>query len=555
MSMGVVRQADRRCGMEESESWLGCFRKRMAGSMRKCQGLGGDRVETGSPSEPRWATWVAIGLWISVLPALGAAGALDLDFETGSGADDIIRALAREPSGSLLVGGSFRRFNTNTCHGLVRLDVHGVMAGAFVPNSDGLVNAIQVLANGQILAGGNFSMMEDVSLRHLARLEPDGRVDPAFTPLFGDSDSVWALAVQRDGRILVGGDLTELNHRPMGGLVRLLATGLQDPEFAVQETAGGMVSVVVLQPDQRILVGGNFESMGSTRQRGLIRLQPDGTPDSGFAAELEGSWTEVATIVVQPDDKILIGGRFERVHGKQRHGIARLHSTGALDESFATSGGLAQPYDQVRAMGLSTAGRVWIGGSFHDFEGSALGNFVRLLPDGSLDPEFRPCGGVNGSVEAVVVEPDGRAVVAGDFGSVNHLWRGGIARVSIGAEAGGEPPCSLQIHNTGHSLRLVVLSEPGQVMALRASTDLILWDEWVESRWASTPFELSLPTMALGSRHFFSPAPSRIQNAELDLSSRSAVGPGDGVGRSGRCVGGHSFLRPVPQRLENGVTQ
>src|SRR5438093_1224674 len=99
--------------------------------------------------------------------------------------------------------------------------------------------------------------------------------------------------------------------------------------------ANGVVRVVVVQPDGKILIGGDFTTLSPnggaavTRNR-IARLNPDGTLDA-FNPNANGT---VYAIAVQADGKILAGGLFTSIGGQTRNRIARLNSDGTLETAF-----------------------------------------------------------------------------------------------------------------------------------------------------------------------------------------------------------------------------
>src|SRR5438105_4383909 len=77
----------------------------------------------------------------------------------------------------------------------------------FDPNANGNVSSIAVQADGKILIGGDFTTVLGVARNRIARLNPDGTLD-AFNP--NANGGVNAIAVQADGKILAGGNFTTI---------------------------------------------------------------------------------------------------------------------------------------------------------------------------------------------------------------------------------------------------------------------------------------------------------------------------------------------------------
>src|ERR1700682_3610762 len=89
--------------------------------------------------------------------------------------------------------------------------------------------------------------------------------------------------------------------------------------------ANGIVSVVVVQPDGKILIGGSFTTVLGVTRNGIARLNTDGTLDIAFDPNANGG--SVEAIAVQADGKILVGGIFSPIGGQTRQNIARLDAT------------------------------------------------------------------------------------------------------------------------------------------------------------------------------------------------------------------------------------
>lgn len=129
---------------------------------------------------------------------------------------------------------------------------------------------INVLAptDQKILVGGPFTITYNSVSRPRLRLLNNGDLDPAFQTSSGfSSGEVQSLAVQNDGKIIVGGTFPSFNGQPRSGIVRLDSTGALDLGFTVVGTGfnnGSNVYAICLQPDGKILVGGSFNTYDGT---------------------------------------------------------------------------------------------------------------------------------------------------------------------------------------------------------------------------------------------------------------------------------------------------
>jgi hypothetical protein len=200
-------------------------------------------------------------------------------------------------------------------------------------------------------------------------------------------------------------------------------------------------------------------------------LNRDGSVDAGFDPGTDALSGEVFTIALQADGHVIVGGEFDVEEGRGGPGIARLGLDGRLDDSFdpgtGTRGGT------VFAAAIQADGRVLIGGSFSSIDGVARNNIARLGVDGRIDATFDPGGGTDAPVGAIVLQPDGNAVIGGRFASVDGLLRPRVARVF-----GGQAAPALSIARSGAD---VVVSWPatGSPVQLYRTPDPFAPGIWV----------------------------------------------------------------------------
>jgi uncharacterized delta-60 repeat protein len=200
-------------------------------------------------------------------------------------------------------------------------------------------------------------------------------------------------------------------------LVPLLVTAKVRGQSALDgfdPNANGTVGVVIVQPDGKILIGGDFTSLtpngGATVTRNRIaRLNPDGTLDTAFNPNANGT---VYAIAVQTDGKILVGGSFSgagSIGGQTRNRIARLEAVTGTADSFDPNAN-----DIVQSIALQADGKILVGGAFNGANsiGGQTRNYIARLDasTGSAD-SFNP--NANSGVDSIVVQPDGKILVGG----------------------------------------------------------------------------------------------------------------------------------------------
>jgi uncharacterized delta-60 repeat protein len=301
-------------------------------------------------------------------------GSLDESFTaTAAG---FVHALALQPDAKLLVAGEFTKINGKSCHRIARLNPEGLLDDSFTLSA-GVgqdIRAVLVQPDGHILVGGHFNSVAGRKQNGVARFNSDGSRDGTFRPGIGTTAFVWSLAMQPDGKVLAVGSFENFNRKPCRHLVRLEADGAVDTSFNTGSGADGTVFAVALQADGKIVVGGDFNRINQVERNRIARLNPDGSVDRSFNPGA-GPNTGIRCLALQPDGKILIGGVFTSVDGVARNRIARLKPDGGLDPGFDPGEGASEV---VRWVVPQVDGKVVIVGGFSSFDGSPCVRLARL---------------------------------------------------------------------------------------------------------------------------------------------------------------------------------
>jgi len=316
---------------------------------------------------------------------LNADGTLDTTFTTGTGANNIVLSVMVQANGQIFVGGSFTTWNGVTVNGIARLNSDGTIDPSFTTTGTGPAGRPRTFleqGGGKVLVGGDFEFWNGVLVNGLVRLNADGTIDPSFTAS-GASDSTYALVRQSDGKILVGGEFSQWNGVAVGHLVRLSADGTLDTTFTTGTGADSSVPTIALQADGKILVGGYFANWNGVAAGRIVRLNADGTLDTTFTTGT-GADGGISTVVVQADGRILVGGYLTTWNTAAVGRIVRLNADGTLDTTFTTGPG-ANSY--VYPVLVQSDGKIVIGGGFTTWDTTnVVGRIVRLngtAPSGS----------------------------------------------------------------------------------------------------------------------------------------------------------------------------
>lgn len=364
------------------------------------------------------------GVKVSSLLAPGTLQPLDAQI------DGYVYALAVQPDGSTIVAGNFSSVLGSPRKYLARLKPDGTLDANFDPRTNNGVNSVAVQVDGKILIAGYFTevvphgAVDPVARQYIARLNADGTLDTGFDP---NADSyTYSLAIQPDGKILIAGEFTALqpngtsNSTPRRHIARLNADGRLDAGF--DPNADGSVTCLAVQADGKIVLGGAFTNVSpngaafaSGRAR-LARVNADGSLDGGFNPQINDV---VNCLALQPDGRVIIGGDFTFVQGTgpgaagARVHIARLNADGTLDIGFNPTAN-----QTLFSIALQANGQILIAGNFNALQPNAGAlvsrrSIARLNTDGTVDLDFDPSA--NDSVYAIAHQADGNILIGGEF--------------------------------------------------------------------------------------------------------------------------------------------
>jgi hypothetical protein len=160
----------------------------------------------------------------------------------------------------------------------------------------------------------------------------------------GTAGDVRSLAVQGDGRILLGGYFSRVSGTAVNAMARLDRDGRVDPSFAAvgtdPEAPRNNVSSLAVEPGGAVLALGTFPILDASGQAQVARFATDGSFDSlldlGTGPVLNSTWClncpgYLSSIAEFPDGSLLLGGSFTEFNGIPRAGLVRLHGDGAVN--------------------------------------------------------------------------------------------------------------------------------------------------------------------------------------------------------------------------------
>jgi uncharacterized delta-60 repeat protein len=356
---------------------------------------------------------------------LNPDGSYDPSFRASG---SVIRAIAVQSDGKILIGVDVVNSSGVIRRGITRLNASGSLDTTFNPGTGAseAVKTIAVQSDGKILIGGNFTTFNGTPNAYLLRLNTDGSIDSSFNVGTGTQNTVSNIALQPDGKILVAGNFTAFNGIIRYGIARLDANGALDNSFSPFFDVAQSISGLRIQPDGKIITHGNFTLL--TARQGIVRLNTDGTSDTAFNVGVGTGPTGVTFGDILPNGKVAVSGNFSNYNGVQRQGIALLNTDGTLDNSFSPRFGI---YGTIYDLTKQSDGKIIIGGDFDRISSAVRKNIARLNADGTVDTNFNVgTGAENGVVNSVFVENNSKILIGGNFSIYNGTTRQSIARLN-----------------------------------------------------------------------------------------------------------------------------
>lgn len=312
-----------------------------------------------------------------------------------------IAATLTQPDGKIIIGGNFEAVDGVRRLALARINADGSLDKAFNSGvgltdtypeggeAPPFVSHLLATPTGQVVVIGSFTAFNGVARHNMLRLQANGALDAGFNAPadLANFDRVDSAALQPDGRLLLA------LPGPTGNtLVRLNADGTRDSGFAPPGVESA--DALIVQPDGRILVGGST----------VMRPLATGTVDPTFTVIIptgDYGGSGVSALALEPGGKVMVGGPFTALNYVAAPHLARINGNGSIDASFNVGTGPGDPevgsHDPFDPSGLATnvtevdldaAGRVVVSGNFTTFNGAARKQVVRLDASGSVDPGF-----------------------------------------------------------------------------------------------------------------------------------------------------------------------
>ena len=368
--------------------------------------------------------------------------------------------------GSFYAAGQISSANGTVQSGLFHVLSSGSLDTAtFLPQGiDNIVYSLAVQSDGKIVIGGSFQRVGGAVHPYIARLNADGSLDATYTAVA--NGTVNAVALQSNGQAIIGGTFGTIDGTNQADIARLNTNGSIDSTFvAGSGFSGGQVEALAIQSNGQIVAGGYFTAYNGTSSgvNRLARINTNGSLDTTFAGNFgSGANNDILAVILDASGNILIGGDFTSISGTTENRIARITSTGALDTTFVTGTGANNTVRTILLQGTN----LLVGGSFGQFSGTSVPDFCRLGSTGTLDGTFTPSAPA-GNVYALAQQGvTNDILIGGSFNQVGGTTRQGFARLT--AAGALDTTMSFTLHSAFYNISAAVPLANGQVLVAGA---------------------------------------------------------------------------------------
>lgn len=367
-------------------------------------------------------------------------------FYNGIRANNLVFGSGLQSDGKIIITGAFTTYNSTNVNSIARLNSNLTLdttfdaSGAMPITQD--AHDFEIQTDDRIVLVGFIDGFSGVmGCSGVARLLPNGDYDSSFNSggagVSGLNKAVYNVSIQEDGKIIIAGYFNAYNGITRKSVARLNADGTLDHTFEVGSSLNPYAYLYsAIQPDGKIILAGFFPG-------NIVRVHTDGSYDTTFSSGTGinygsyGDW-ESAKVILQPDGKVILFGRFNAYNGVAANNILRLNTDGSIDTSFNAGTGFN---DIVRTVSITPDGKLFVGGNFTVFNGVAVNKIVRLNANGQLDNTFITGTGPSsgGGIWTSTLQPNGKLIIGGYFNSFNGQYAGNITRLvpSTGVQSRG----------------------------------------------------------------------------------------------------------------------
>jgi len=326
-------------------------------------------------------------------------------FDGGNG----IKVTTLQNDGKIIVWGYFTSYSWISSNYIVRLNSDGSRDNTFnIWNGFNLdVDSIVIQNDGKLIVWGYFTSYSWTTANRIIRLNSDGTRDDTFTIWNGFNNAVLSIALQNDGKIIIGGLFTSYSWTTANYIIRLNSDGTRDNTFSIWNGFNNNPQSITIQNDGKIVIWGRFSSYSWSTANRLIRLNSDGTRDDTFTI-WNGFNNAVYPINIQNDGKLIVWGYFTSYSWTTANRIIRLNSDGTRDDTFNI---WSQFNDMIRSIAIQNDGKIVVVGNFTSYSWTVVNRIMRFNIDGTKDDTFDIWSGFNNRARVLTITTNGRIIV------------------------------------------------------------------------------------------------------------------------------------------------
>jgi uncharacterized delta-60 repeat protein len=233
---------------------------------------------------------------------------------------------------------------------------------------------------------GDFTTVNGTARKSLAQLNSDGSLDTSFTPP-AFNDYLLSIAQQANGQLLISGAFTMVDGVDARSLVRLNLNGTRDTGFSLAPYFQGGILALFMQPDGKFVAAGPTALSPPSNRESIARFNMDGSRDATFELEAYGSAPDdhsgsssIRTLTPQADNTLIAAGEFTAIGGSAQICIAKINADGTVDNRFNPNAN-----SEVDSLAIMPDGKIILAGSFDEVSGTARPQHARLSqPEAAL---------------------------------------------------------------------------------------------------------------------------------------------------------------------------
>lgn len=355
----------------------------------------------------------------SITSLFAQDGAVDNSFNPTLDLSTTISVVKQQADNKVLIGGFF-------IPGIQRLNSDGSADTTF--NASNILTPVYCLGiqnDNKIIVGGNTTPI-------VKRLNTDGSIDNSFNCNVTGS-TITNLKILNNGKIIICGYFSYINGNPINGIARLNSDGSLDTSFNLNLPNGIILYDFGVQSDDKIIIAGDYDIPFYPYMVHLFRRHnTDNSIDMNFNIGGNGPDGGIADIEILSDNKIMItGGGFLHYNNQGGIELVRLNSDGTLDTGFysyldSTPGGGYLAIWDVKGL---NDGKYIINGDFVSYNGQSSNKIAKLNHDGTIDTTFQIGTGADNPIYSTDIQNDGKILIGGYFTTFNDISKNSVARL------------------------------------------------------------------------------------------------------------------------------